>query len=384
MTTVVVIGSGFEGSALTEILAKQADVDKLILADKNLDRAKNLSQQIGNKSEAQFVDISDHDSVVNLLKGGDLVVNTIGPFFIHGTKVIRAAIEARKDYVDIADDYDVTTELLSLDSEVKSAGITALINMGSSPGLLNVFARYGADKLDTVEEIHTAWATHYDGGGGPSAGSHAFHMLDGDVPQYIDGQWVKVPAGSGVEKINFPIRQIECFYVGHAEPITLPRYIKGVRTVTNKGVIIPEWISYDILKMMELGLRGTNPIKIRGENYVIPHEVAMRLQAIYFQERDLGKAEGGFKTTVKGTRNGDEVTYIYDLPPEMAREKTAKTTAHSAVTGILMVIRGLHKIRGVSPPERLDADKFLGIITNLGISYCETEVLSRKFGNNSH
>ena len=384
MTSVVVIGSGYEGGALAKVLAKQSDVDKLVLADKNLDRASSLSQQVGDKANAQRIDITDHSGMVDLLKSGDLVVNTIGPFFVHGTKVIRAAIEARKNYVDIADDYDVTSELLALDAQARNAGITALINMGSSPGLLNVLARYGANKLDDVEEIHTAWATHYDGGGGPSAGSHAFHMLDGDIPQYLDGRWVNVPAGSGVEKIDFPIRQIECFYVGHPEPITLPRYIRGVKTVTNKGVIIPEWISYDMLKMMKLGLRGTEPIKIRGENYVIPHEVAMRLQAIYFQERDLGEAEGGFKTTVKGTKNGNKTSYIYDLPPEMAREKTAKTTAHSAVAGILMLIRGLHKTIGVSPPELLDAENFLSIIRKLGISYDETEVVIRRAGNNSH
>jgi lysine 6-dehydrogenase len=371
---VVLGGGGYEGSTVARKLAQQPDVEQVILADNNQRRADEAATGIGEKAVGTFVDLDDRIGLVEVMREADLVVNMIGPFFIHGTKALSAAIEARRDYVDIADDWDVTRDLLALDEEARSAGVTALINMGSSPGLLNVFAKHAAGRLDQVEEIRVAWCSHYLGGkGGPSAGIHAFHMMEGRVPQYLDGNWVYVAPGEGREIVEFAGGPAECFYVGHAEPLTLPLYIKGVRTVVNKGAVLPSWVSDDMFKMIEFGLGGREPMKIRGDNYVVPLEVALRLQAQYLEKRDLGKPQGGFQTKVVGLKDGKRTSLIYDLPAEVSSEEMGEVTACPAATGALMVLRGEHAGKGVWAPEVLDATRFLSLVAEFGIEWTMTE-----------
>ena len=52
------------------------------------------------------IDVNDKEELKKAMKGFDCVVNTVGPFYSTGYKVVQAAIEAGVDYVDIADDYD--------------------------------------------------------------------------------------------------------------------------------------------------------------------------------------------------------------------------------------------------------------------------------------
>ena len=368
----VIGGGGYEGSAVAAYVAGQSDVEKVVLADRSVGRAERAASEIGPKAEAKFVDLDDAVGLVYLMKEVDIVVNTVGPFFVHGTKAIRAAIEAGTDYVDISDDWDVTRELLALDEEAKKAGISALINMGCSPGLLNVFAKYAAGKLDQVDEILVAWCAHYVGGeGGPTAGIHSFHMMVGNVPQYLDGEWVDVRPGNGRETVEFAGGPVECFYVGHPEPLTLPRYIQGVKKVTNKGAVLPPWVSEDMFKMIEFGLGGNEPIKIRGDKYIVPLEVALRLQAMYLSDRDLGEPQGGFQTRVTGMKDGERVTIVYDLPAKMSSEEMGRATACPAATGTLMVMRGESPGKGVYAPEALDAARFLSLVSQLGIEWEE-------------
>ena len=47
--------------------------------------------------------------------------------------ILKAAIEAHVNIVDIDDDFDATKDSLDLDKSAQKAGITAIIGMGASP-----------------------------------------------------------------------------------------------------------------------------------------------------------------------------------------------------------------------------------------------------------
>ena len=266
MRVLVTGGGGSEGKAIGIILAKEADVEKIIVVDRSERRAARAVQEIGAKAEAKIGSIDDHASMVNLMQEADMVVNAVGPFYRHSTKVLKAAIEAKKNYVDICDDYDATIALLALDGEAKEADITALINMGSSPGVVNVLAGYGADKLDQTDEINISWCVHYGAGeGGAGAGLHGYHMINGNIPQFLNGKLVNVPGGSGKEIVEFPgCGTTECSYVGHPEPVTLPRFIRGVKTVTNRGAVLPEWVWQNELRLAEMDFTREEMTRIPG------------------------------------------------------------------------------------------------------------------------
>ena len=335
----------------------------------------------GAKVEARVLDIYDHDALVKLLKEVDVVVNTVGPFYRHGTTVLTAAIEAKLNYVDICDDYDATREMLKLDASAKEADITALIGMGVVPGIGNILAVYGAKKLDRAEEVRFLWCQHYGGGGGGAgSGFHGWHMMKGNVPQYLDGKLVDVPAGSGKEVVKFPNGEAEVFYVGHPEPITIPSFVPGVKTVVNKGTVSPSWLSEDQLKMIELGFGEEEMTAIRPGLSVIPVEVALRIQNTYLRDKDMGPPWFGILVEVKGTKDGKKAKYTYAISPEVSTAGVVTSmTAGPAAIATLMTARGEVKTKGVITPEALDAKRFLSLVAKVaGGEWYETEAIPRK------
>ena len=65
---------------------------------------------------------------------------------------------------------------------------------------------------------------------------HTLHIFTGKVVSFQDGEFIEVQAGSGKEIVAFPapLGKITVFHLGHPEPVTLPRYLPGVRRLPSK------------------------------------------------------------------------------------------------------------------------------------------------------
>ena len=147
MATVIVLGGcGEVGSVAVRSLAAQPDFERVIIGDINVERANELADDIGrNKVGVQKVDAMDRASIATAIDGCDLVLNCVGPFYKTVKNVIETVIQAGINYVDVCDDVDVTLEILELDKNAKEAGVTALIGMGSSPGVTNILGAFAAN-----------------------------------------------------------------------------------------------------------------------------------------------------------------------------------------------------------------------------------------------
>jgi len=366
MRILVLGGGGKEGGAIAKRLAAESDISQVVVGDRSKNRAEESVAKIGKKGSVAIIDINDTTALVNLIRKVDLVTNCVGPFYRFKTKVLKAAIEAKKNYVDIVDDADVVLEMLELDKAAKEAGILALISMGSTPGLSNVICKYGADKLDRVDKIHIYWVIHIAAsGGGTGAALHSWHMFSQNL-QFLDAKLTMVPCGSGVEIVDFSDGQGEVYYCGHSEQITLPRYIKGVKEVTNKGGILPDWVTRDQLKLMDMGFNTDEPIKIRADTFIIPIEVGLAMHYRYVQQRkDFGLPWQGEKWEVIGEKNGKATTYSYQFRKGskfMASDASMDVVSSLPATpGVCMVARGeVGNVKGVVAPEGcLDPKLFL-------------------------
>ena len=91
------------------------------------------------------------------MKGIDIVVNTCGPYFKFGAPILAAAISSGCNYIDICDDWEPTIDMMKLDAKAKSAGVTATIGLGASPGLTNLMALIAIGELDEVTTVYTGW-----------------------------------------------------------------------------------------------------------------------------------------------------------------------------------------------------------------------------------
>ncbi|HOG45622.1 MAG TPA: saccharopine dehydrogenase NADP-binding domain-containing protein, partial [Anaerolineae bacterium] len=238
---VVLGGCGDVGSHAVRDLAETYE-GTVVIADYRVELAKRLAAELGAKAEARFVDANSEESLVNAMKGADAAVGCIGPFYRYAAPVARAAVQAGVNYVDVCDDYGPIAELLALDGAARAAGMTLVTGVGWTPGLTNLLAKKGAAELDEVDEIRVFWAGSSADSTGLAVIMHVFYAVTGQVPTYKDGAWLDVPAGSGVEKVEFPqpLGVVRVFHCGHPEPLTIPRYLKA-RTVSLKGALVPNW-----------------------------------------------------------------------------------------------------------------------------------------------
>jgi saccharopine dehydrogenase (NAD+, L-lysine-forming) len=368
MARVTVLGGcGAVGSVAVKTLAQCDDFSDVVIGDWNIGKAQGLAAALGPKVSAVACDARDTRSVVQAIRGSDVVLNCVGPFYLSVKPVLAAVIESRINYVDVCDDVDVTIDLLAMDQPVCAAGVTALIGMGSSPGLTNVVARFAADLLlDTVDAIDI-FHTH---GGEPVEGAgvigHRFHCMSIPIPMYLDGklEYVSYFGEDGValrQRFNFPlIGETPIYPYPHPEQITLPRSIK-LNRVTNKGSVLPEEYYNLIRDVCLLGLAGTEPLDVRGQP-VVPYDFAiayvLRERERFLKETHFGQQRGCVSVIARGTKDGRPCEYRFHMAS--TSQALGEGTGIPAAMGAMLMQRGQVRGRGVLPPEAcLDPSQFL-------------------------
>lgn len=96
---IVVFGAtGYTGRLTAAALA--AAGHKPLLAGRSSKKLAELAQQLGGQLDTQVASSDDPASVCALLRAGDVLVSTVGPFTLHGDCAVEAAITQRAHYVD--------------------------------------------------------------------------------------------------------------------------------------------------------------------------------------------------------------------------------------------------------------------------------------------
>lgn len=361
MKQVIVLGGcGAVGSVAVKTLAGQDDFDKIWIADLNEARAQALMKEIGSpKLGFRKVDASDGASVAAAIRDVDLVLNCVGPFYKTVKTILGAAIAERKNYVDVCDDVDVTLELLDMSKQAEAAGITALLGMGSSPGVTNLLAKTAAELF--LEETHAVDIFHAHGGEpveGPGVIGHRFHCMSIDIPMFLDGKLVHVKyfGDDGIalrQTFDFPVlgKGIPIYPYPHPEQVTLPRYIK-LKQVTNKGTVLPNEY-YDLTKdICAVGLASREPVTVNGTQ-IAPYDFAiayiLREREKILKKTNFGTQRGCVSVIVKGLAGGEKTEIRFHLAS--ANQALGEGTGIPAAMGALLLQRGKITAKGILPPE---------------------------------
>jgi len=385
---VVLGGAGHIGSRIVKELHDLDPTTEIIIADKDVTKANEVAKDVGGNIKTVYVDATVEDSLIDVIKGADSVINAIGPFYRFGVPILRAAIRAGVNFVDINDDYDATLEALKLHDEAQNKNITAIIGLGATPGITNLLAKHGADKLDEVSDIGTYWIwTAVDPTMGPAIIDHYFHAITGLVKTYKNGNWVDIKALSEPEHYEFPkpIGTWEVAHAGHPEPITIPRYIKA-KNVYNKGGVWPSDLNEIAKAFAALGLTSLKEISIKGQNYrardvaiaitlalpeiTPPEELERSITSLYERLGDYALTGVGLGVIVKGIKEGSEYIIKYGLACKEASQATALPAALAALE--LAASKDFKK--GVYPPEAgvISIEKLIsGIKRAFRIEYSE-------------
>jgi len=362
MRFVVLGGAGDMGNQAVRTLASYPNVSEVMVAELNLAAAQELAAELGSVVQACRVDATDHQALVETIRGYDVALGFVGPFVYFEGPLVRAAIEAGVHYVSIADDYEAAREALALGEAAKKAKVTVLTGLGNCPGLTNLMAKKGALAMGQPRRIHIAWFGGADDAGGYANYRHAVHIFCGKVPSFRDGREVLVRSGSGKEMVQFPppCCRLPVYHTGHAEPVTIPANIAGLETVTLKGGIWPAWLARAGILLERVGL-------VRGER-------SQRFWAGFFYRLlprlPAGKCTvSGFRVDVYGEQDGGQAHRWYTCVGRMKN-----ITSIPAALGAVMLAQGEISERGVFAPEAvIDPGPFLARLEPLGVKVEEHE-----------
>lgn len=354
---VTVLGCGVVGTTAVKTLDALGECDTITIGDINVDYAQKVATSCTCETLCVKCDAKNPEELREVIKKSDVVLNCIGPFYEYGPPILKIAIEEKVNYVDVCDDYDATTEQLKLHQKAIDNGVSALIGMGSSPGLANVLAKFCENFL-SIESVDI----YHAHGGEPAEGAavvkHRIHSMEMDIPVFLDGQFKTVrlfeESGKSLEKeCEFPgVGVYPVYAYPHPETITLPQYIKGVKRVTNLGLVLPPEYSELIKGVVRLGITGVEPMTVKGVK-VAPLEFAV--QFILEQREKLLKKTGftepvgSLKIVVGGQKDGKKETYAFSLGSR--GQGMGEGTGIPAAIGTVLMGQGSITKKGVLPPE---------------------------------
>jgi lysine 6-dehydrogenase len=326
MKIVVLGGAGLMGRIAVKDLAASEGTRQIVIADRDTDLARKVADLLPQgRSKVSIVqtDVTDHDQLVDTLRGADAVLNAVHYYF--NLEVMRACLEVGAHYTDLGGLFHLTRKQLELHDEFAAAGLTAVLCMGSAPGVPNLQARYAADRLDTVESIHI-----YDGILPPTGDDIRFGYA---IPTIIDelvmppmifrnGEFVAEEPLAGAEDYWFepPVGLLRCHLSLHSEVATLPVSFKdkGIRECSfkiNYWGMSPEAFA-KVKLLADLGFAGADAVNVKGMK-VKPRDMLVTLLADYIPPLDAFVQEPAdpthwtkeIVTEIKGTKDGEPLTY---------------------------------------------------------------------------
>lgn len=389
MRIVVVGGAGLMGRIALRDLIEGPQVREVVIADVHAEQGYRLAETIGSpKLRVVAVDATDEAALAAVLRDADACLNATVYYF--NLPIMRACLAARTHYLDLGGLFHTTRRQLELSQAFREAGITAIIGMGSAPGVTNLQARIGCDRLETVESIRI-----YDGiynpqisADDPLTWGYSIQTILDEVSQppmvYRDGRWQEVPPLSELEHYPYrePLGYVANHHSLHSEVATLPLSFrdKGVREVFFKINFFgyPEAMLRKLAFLCELGFASTAPIPMRGGE-VAPRDA---LLAVLAQRPPAPpKPAAGYKdmaVEVRGTRDGQPATVRVDV--ESWARPEWQVSGGNLVTGVAPSIvaqwlaGGVITERGVLPPEiGVPARRFFGELERRGIRTTVTE-----------
>jgi saccharopine dehydrogenase-like NADP-dependent oxidoreductase len=137
---VAVVGAGKIGELIVALLSQRYDV---YVFDQDLKRAKLTA---GRAAHAAQVNAHNEASLVRLLKGKDLVINSC-PHFMN-LPIARAAYKAGASYLDLSEDVKTGKEIQKL---AKRTGGYFVPRCGVAPGFIQIIASHMMRSYEEVE-----------------------------------------------------------------------------------------------------------------------------------------------------------------------------------------------------------------------------------------
>ncbi|HWZ53285.1 MAG TPA: saccharopine dehydrogenase C-terminal domain-containing protein [Candidatus Acidoferrales bacterium] len=359
---IFVLGAGMMGRAVVHDLANAREVQQIVVADFDRARAQEVARKFGRgKARAVFADVRKTSELAKRARGFDVLVNCTQ--YNWNLDVMRAALAARVNYMDLGGLYHMTKKQFALDRDFRRIGRLAIAGMGGAPGITNVMARALAEPLDRVDSIRV-----YNAGAdeqkyeSPIAYTFSIATILDELTMppiaFEKGRYVEKPMLSDPEPGSFPqpIGNIVLRHSIHSELGTLAESFrkKGVREVFFKINYEPQLVNL-VRNLVETGFTSRDPIAVNGAQ-VAPRSVLLALLQSKATTKTPKDVEA-LRVVVTGRRGkrrtatAMEMWADYSTRPQLSA--VARDTGFPAAIAAVMLGRGEIQGVGVQAPENV-------------------------------
>ena len=359
----LVLGGGAQGSAAAFDLLGQDEVERVEVADLNVDRVHPcLTPHWGGRLELRKLDAAQDGEVRAAMRGMTGVLCALPYRF--NFEMARLAVEAGAHFADLGGNTEVVGRQRSLHEMALEKGLSVVPDTGLAPGMVNILAEDGIRRMDSVDSVRI-WVGGLPQHPKPPLNYQIVYSLEGVLDYYVtpalvlrDGKVSTVEALSGQENLRFRGAgqrgdlELEAFFTGGGISTMPYRYQGRIRVMEYKTLRYPGHAGV-MAAIRDLGLLADQDVEFGGRR-INPRQFFIRL-ATPALENPKGDDMVVARVRVAGTRKGAEQTVVYDLldffDPETKLTAMARTTGFSLSVTALMQARGQVGAWGVGTPD---------------------------------
>ena len=379
----LVLGAGLQGSACAYDLLQNPDVKEVRLADLHVDRLPAfLRQYSGERLIPTPLDVRDATAVRALMGKTDAVMSAIPYYF--NLDLAKHAVEAGVHFCDLGGNTEIVHEQRKLDARAKEQKITIIPDCGLAPGMVNILAQYGIDRMDSVESVRIYVGGLPQNPEGPLK-YQIVYSLEGVLDYYTTLSWVvrngkreQVKALSEIESVHFdaPVGELEAFHTAGGLSTMADRYEGKIGTMEYKTLRYPGHAKI-MEAIRELGLLELEPVEVKGGQKVAPRDVAVAAMGPRLTKPE-GKDLVALRVVVKGMKDGKAKTLSWELVDRYDAEHgisaMMRTTGYSlSITGQMQASGEITDYGVHTPDECVPPKKYIDALAKRGINIRETE-----------
>ena len=314
-------GYGVFGRLVAEDLLQHTGA-RLIIVGRDRRKAETYASTLGGRATAAVSDIDDFGSVKAVVADAAGVICCAGPFQSLSLNVLRAAMDCRVPYADIADSRAYIRQVYGLEEDIHQANIPVLTGLSTVPGTASILVKLASEAISQIDAVHIALFM----GNKNAKGEGAIRSLLGGLGNSIvipkDGAVVSVRVWEGRQIVEFPspIGRRPVYWFDAPDYDLLPRYFKA-KTVTFKCGFDLDLINHSLAVLRICKRLTSYPVEC----------LASALIALSKTIAFLGAGQGMLRVEVLGRIEGRSARWLGTIHANVRGQRVAAVPA--AVAG---------------------------------------------------
>ena len=379
----LVLGAGTQGSAAAfDLLHSDPDCE-VVIADLRTDSLHPALQPwLGNRLTTVRANATCEWEIAPAMDGAAAVLCAFPYYFNYD--MTRLAVDAGAHFTDLGGNTAIVKRQRGLDARARQAGLSIVPDVGLAPGMVNILAQGGIDRLDTTDSVHL-WVGGLPQHPKPPLNYQIVYSLEGMLDYYVtpaeilkDGRRTTVQALSEIETLDFPdpIGQLEAFHTGGGTSTLPSRYEGRVRSLEYKTLRYPGH-AHIMRVIRALGLLSDSEVEHEGAKVNPRRFFIERVTPLLTNEDGDDMVVARVETA--GERDGRRVRIRYDVidyhDPVTGITAMARTTGFSLAIVARMQARGEVAAPGVgTPDEVIPPDAFVAELRrrDIRVDFSET------------